>query len=445
MTIGKARRIALAACVALGGFGLTACNGNGDEEGGGFTAAMVQGKTLYREMPDGEGLQKGLTTFTSATALTDWEGTTTEVFETDGTWSIDADGRLLLVIGTNHITLTLQSETATSFQVLVDDGSGPESLELHKTIPAGDAFPGRYLVLDRDIYGEVQTAGIGTFGGDGSASLADGLTDDVGTWTAGADGSIHLLSGKPEEVFLYLVAGSDTSPPKSLRMVGRVHDLEAGALKGIADVTFDQTPEAGGFTYEMVVDEVVYRESTALPNPVRSLIQYQSTGARPEWLEDLTSGPVFRPWEWAVADEALRIGPTGTEYGALLVADTATSWEILMNNGVSLAPWSLTKTIPPTEAAVIGTWTVTERDLDGSTAPGGTLVLAAGGTGTEPGGGDLTWDITTDGWLVTAGTDDIYFKILATSAPPARVELAGYVMASGTYDGLFVITLTPAP
>jgi hypothetical protein len=446
MTIGKARGIALAALVVLVGAGLAACKGDGEDDGGGFTAAMVLGKTLYRELPDGEGLQKGLTTFTSATALTDREATPHGTFEEDGTWSIDATGRLLLAIGTNHLTLTLQSETADAFLVGVDDGSGePGNVALSKTIPAGGAFPGRYVVQDRDVLGVTRTAGVATFGAGGSSVLADGLSEDVGTWTAEADGAIRLRSGKPEEVFLYLLAGSDTAAPKSLRMVGRVHDLEAGGLRGIADVTFEQTPAASGFTHESVVDEVVYRESTA--SQLRSLIQYQSTGARPEWLEDAVNPPSFRVWEWTVTDEVLRIGPTASEYGALLVDDTATSWEVLMNGGVPDAPltsWSLTKTIALTEEAVIGTWATSERELDGSTTPGGTVVLSAGGTGTAPDGGALTWLLTADGWVaVTTGTEDIYFRVLATSAPPARIELAGYRTAGGGgYAGLLVTTLT---
>jgi hypothetical protein len=88
-----------------------------------------------------------------------------------------------------------------------------------KTVPAA-AFPGRCRVEDRDICGVVQTAGIASFAVGGTSTLADGLTEDLGTRTA-ADGSIDLLTGKPEEVLLYLVAGSDTTPPRGRRLARR--------------------------------------------------------------------------------------------------------------------------------------------------------------------------------------------------------------------------------
>jgi hypothetical protein len=253
----------------------------------------------------------------------------------------------------------------------------------------------------------------------------------VGSWTA-------------EDDVVYLVAeGSQLGTPRSLRLAVRTHAPAAsgGALTGVLEVVLDQTAAAAGLAEADVVDQIVYRSDPAAL--LRGLIEYQSTGTRREWFEDDTSA-VIRDWEWSVsATGALLYGPPGPPaFGALLLDDAATSWELLVSNGSTFVTSTAQKTVPIAASEAVGTWTVTEHLLDGSTQPGGTVTLASDFTGTSPDGSPFTWIVTTDGWLVvTPANGSVSFRRLATTLTADTLELVGAEDDAG-FLGLFVITLT---
>jgi hypothetical protein len=435
---------ALAAALAA----LAACSGgDGTKEASGFTAAMLQGRTFYRVAQAGGGPARGLTSFPTGSTFADWEDSTGGLHQVSGTWSIDPAGRLVAASGGETVTFVLVADRPTSLDVTVDDGSGPQPLTLLKTVPLGGQLPGRFLVTIRELAGADQLSGVMTIDA-GTISQDVALLARTGSWVADADGAVHLSwpaagSWTAEDDVVYLVAeGSQLGTPRSLRLAVRTHDPAAsgGALTGVLEVVLDQTAATAGFAPADVVDRIVYRSEPAALR--RGLIEYQSTGTRREWFEDDT-GALLRDWEWSVSPTgAILFGPPGPpDFGALLLDDGPTAWELLVFNGTTFVTSTAQKTVPVAASQAVGTWTVTEHLLDGSTSPGGTVTLAGDFTGTGPDGTPFDWNVTTDGWLVvTPPNGRVSFRRLAGALTADTLELVGVEEDAG-FIGLFVITL----
>jgi hypothetical protein len=435
---------------------LAACGGGGSEPTPppAFTAAMVQGKTFYREALSQE---KMLITFSSSgSSVTLWQDQGGgSVAEIPASWSIDTKGRLVLTATLGTITVTLVADSTTYLDVSADDGTGAEPARLYKTIAFGATVPDRFAVADRDLAGVTQTVGVVALasGTPGTAVFTDGFNEDGGTtWTQAADGSL-VLSSATEDNVLYLRADSVTTSPKTLRVVGHRHDAVTTDFMGIVDSILTDTPAKSGFTATMVADKVVYREAAASRSIIRYVAGTATGGDREEWYEDTGSVQYYLgTWALTPLSGSLRVLPTGAgglpEKAAMLIEDAATLWSLLMNTGTPGAsiinPASVTKTVAANAAEWAPfTWMVTEHRL-GAAPAYYQITLNANGTGLDPLNQQFTWAVQGDGSILVAypSTDTITFYQLATSAPPNRMELAGVRATGGTYTGLLVQTYT---
>lgn len=411
---------------------LSACGGGGEKPAPTpqkFTAEMVQGKTFCQEAVIAPDQQKMLITFSSATDVSMWEEQAGGVGEVTATWSIDADGKLVLQAGVDHITVTLYTDAATYLDVVADDGTGPTSARLYKTIPFGGAHQDRFAVADRDLAGTTQTVGVAAFGS-GTGVFTDGFSDDSVTWVEAADGSVTLSSAAEDNV-LHLRADSVTTSPKSLRVVGRRHDAGTATFTGIVDTVLTETPAKSGFTADMVADKVFYRDNTPVN---RSIVRYlagdATGGAREEWYED-TSSVEYRLGTWTLtplSGSLVALPAEGIpEVAAMLVEDGPTRWDLLVNTGAGIFPASLEKTVAVTAGQWFTyTWSVVHFGVTGNTV-GPYPIVIGDGTGTDPYGQPFTWVVQGDGSIRVTwpNTDTLTVYQRATSAPPSLFETAG--------------------
>ena len=432
---------ALATAAALAG-----CNGKEETPTPPrFTAAMVQGKTFYREVVTPPAQEKMLITFSSGAGVTLWVEVPLAAAEIPGTWSIDANGKLILQAGLDTIVVTLVADAATYLDVTGDDGTGPTPTRLFKTIPFGSAFPDRFAVVDRDLAGVTTNVGIVELDV-ATGVVTDGFYEDTITWSEDAAGVVTVSSATEDNVLHLVADASVTSPPKSLRVVGRRHDAITGDFQAVVDAVMNETPAKSGFTPVMVQGAVVLRENAALSN--RSIIRYNAGGVREEWYQD-TVAPAYRLGTWQLTPLSGSLvaqpGPSLPEVAAMLLEDLPTRWDLLVNAAPVIIPATLSKTVAATAGSVPGTWSATERLLDGTTAPLGTITLNGDGTGIGPSAAALHWSVEADGSILVTidGTSDsITFFALATSAPPNRLDLAGFLFAFGTFAGTTVLTMT---
>jgi hypothetical protein len=430
---------------------LSACGGGSEEPvPPRFTAAMVQGKTFYREVVTPPADQeKMLITFSSATAVTLWQEMPAGVAEIPGTWSIDANGKLILQSGLGSITVTLVADAATYLDATGDDGTGPNATRLYKTIPFGSAFPDRFAVADRDLAGVSSNAGIVDLG-TATGVLTDGFSDDTFTWSEDVAGVVTISSATEDNVLHLVAESSVTSSPKSLRVVGRRHDAVTTDFTGILDAVLTATPAKSGFTTNLVNGKVGYRESTGN----RSIIRYDAGGVREEWYED-TVAPAYRVGTWQLtplSGSLVALPETGlSEVAAMLIEDLPTRLRLLVNTGTPgnpvINPATLTKTVTANPASVPGVWSATEHLPDGTIDPLGTITLNGDGSGTGPSAPPeaLHWSVEADGSILISfdgTTDTITFFALATSVLPSRLELAGAWYTGSTFAWTTVLTLT---
>jgi hypothetical protein len=409
---------------------------------------MIEGKTFYQEDLSGIEPEKGLATFTAASAITLWRESTGGPGMVSGTWSIDAEGKLILQLGPDHITVTLMSDAATYLDVVGDDGTGPSSQRLYKTVSFGSAFPDRFTVADRDLTGVTHAVGVAAFG-TGTGVFTDGFNEDgTITWAGLADGSITLSSANEDNV-LYLRADSSTSSPKSLRVVGLRYDAGTTTFTGMVDTILTETPAKSGFTAAMVEGKAFFRDSTPVN---RSIVRYVAGGPtggdREEWYED-TSSVQHRLGTWTLTPLAgsIRVLPTGPgglpELAAMLVENAATHWNLLVNTGTPDAPIInpavLEKTVAATAAQWFTyTWSVVHFEVTGNTV-GPYQITIGDGTGTDPYGQAFTWVVQGDGSIGVTwpNSDTLTIYQRATSAPPNRFETAG-IWTTGSTTGLRV-------
>ena len=426
-----------------------ACGGGGEKPAPvpqEFTAAMLEGKTFYREQVTAPGQRKVLITFSSPTNVTLWQEQVGGVAEVPGTWSIDSSGKLVLQAGPGHATVTLLADAATWLDVSADDGTGPVPERLFKTIPFGATLPDRFAVADRDLSGATRLAGVAAFEA-GTVVSTDGFGEGSGPWSGNPDGSVTLADKPNERTLVYLRADSSVSSPKSLHIVGRVHDSATSAFLKIADAVLTETPAKSGFTAPMVEGKVLYREDTGAGN--RSIIRYAAGGIREEWYQD-AAFVLERVGTWTLAVAPLSgslvaLPAQGmSEVAAMLVEDRPTSWNLLVNTGTGIYPATLWKTVAATAAEWPALWSVVERGVYGTVVATYPITLYANGTGIDPDAQQFTWVVQGDGSILVSwpDTDTITFYERATSAPPNLFELVGIRATGSTYTGLLVQTYT---
>lgn len=440
---------------------LAACGGGGEEPAppAGFTAAMVQGKTFYRERLTAPTPEKMLITFTSATAVTVWQdqGAATEI---PGTWSIDSNGRLVLQSALGRITVTLVGDEATYMDVSADDGTGAETARLHKTVAFGAALLDRFTIADRDLAGTTVLTGVGAFAsspapppnGGGTMVSTDGFEDGSGPWSGNPDGSVTLADKPGEETVVYLRADSVVSSPKVLHVVGRVHSTDPPAFLKVADAILAETPAKAGFTPGMVEGSVVYREAGG----ARSLIRYLASGVREEWYEDAVSRQERLDGTWVLTPLAgsLRAvpGPGIQAVAAMLVEDLPTRWDVLANSGTVIRPLSIQKTIP-FGATLPDRFVVADRDLAGTAATVGVAAFEAGFTGVFTDGfteEPVAWTAEADGSITLSSPSEenvLYLRADSTTGTPKSLNVVGRRYDAGTtaFTGVVSLVLAETP
>jgi hypothetical protein len=388
---------------------------------------MVDNQVFYRE--DTSSPERGITRFASGGTLTDF-GEGGGGGESPGTWSINGSGQLVLQIGTDNLALTLFADTATFLDVRADDGTTTNDIRFFKVSSfAGVAIPGRYTIEDKDLAGNVAFSGLGIFvdGGTGTAgtgTATDGLSDSPFTWGVNADGSMTVQLSGEDDTF-YLLAG--TNPPGTLRVVG-IADV-GGSFDHIINMTLTQTPASSGFTNAMVADNVIYFEDTV--NEERGIIALATGNAYAAWNQDSTLVSE-NAGSWSISgSESLRLIPTiGTSIGVMLVEETFTFFDVLVNDGTSIEPGRAFRTLPFPAPNIPGTYTIRSKNLDGTLDPPQTITFAPGGTGTLD-AQLLSWNVAPDGSMSIQLIGDpnvTTLYLLAASTLPNQPNIVGRIM-----------------
>jgi hypothetical protein len=395
-----------------------------------FTAQMLDDQVFYRE--DTSSSEMEIITFASGGTFTDFLEDGSGATESPGIWSINGTGQLVLQFGPDNVVVTLFSDTADFLDVRANDGTTTTNVRLFKVTPFSvSAIPGRYVIEDKELTGNVMFSGLGIFVSGGTGTATDGLSDSPFTWGVNADGSMTIQLSGEDDTF-YQLAG--TNPPGTLRTVG-IADV-GGSFDHIINMTLTQTTAASGFTNAMVADNVIYIEDTV--NEERAVIALAAGNTFALWGEDSTPFIIEDTGTWSISgSESLILSPSGgTPSGIMLVEETTVYFDVLANDGSTIEEFRVFRTIPFTAPGVSipGTYTSRFKNLDGTLDPAETITFAPGGTGTLTGTPGFTWSINPDGSMslqINGDTDINTLYLLADSTLPNRPNVIGRTMDAG--------------
>ena len=200
-----------------------------------FTSEMLAGKVFFREFPVGFGLYE-FSLFFFNTDFSFRNSSSTNALNPaveilNGTWSIDASGRMIVKIPgfPQDVIGTLLSDSPTEMQISVEGIDDPGIEIFQKTVPIDPSkLPGTYTEPDGTLI--INPGGTGSFNG------------EPFTWSVDSAGVLTIPTPTEKNICYALASSSSTATSYTiLKLVGEELNLD-GSVHNIFKVELTRNP-----------------------------------------------------------------------------------------------------------------------------------------------------------------------------------------------------------